>query len=212
MSATETPIARRRLTRNPWLWGALLGMLIVTGLRPVLRRVPEPPPVLGRLPSVELTTSAQGRLDASALRGRAHVISFAAPACELTCRRVAADLLLLAGRFEREGVDVPVVVVAVPPGDPDRLRERFQPPAAPPGRVIVATASEADACALARAALKDGLPTADLPCDRLEEAAHAALVALVDGEGMVRGAYRADALGLDELFHRALQVSREGQR
>jgi hypothetical protein len=44
--------------------------------------------------------------------------------------------------------------------------------------------------------------------DNLVDIAHAPYFVLVDGEGGVRGYYRPDEAGLDELFHRSQHVLR----
>ena len=44
----------RTVLRNPYVWGFVIGIVTLTLIRPLLRRIPEPPPVLSQLPDFAL--------------------------------------------------------------------------------------------------------------------------------------------------------------
>lgn len=51
----EQQSGKAPLWKNPWVVGWTIGMVVITGIRPFLRRIPEPPPVLAQVGEVVLT-------------------------------------------------------------------------------------------------------------------------------------------------------------
>jgi len=202
--------ARRPAWRNPWLWGALLGMAIVTLLRPVLRQVPEPPPPGEALPAVRLEGPGGPLVVPDDLTGRVHVVALVEAECPAgTCPRVLAAVAALARRQAEAAVASDVLLLAVGDGDAAgavaaaaaRLR-------ADPARVRALSGSDPAGCAVARAALAGLAGGRAVSCAELGSLAHAARVALVDDRGRLRGLYATSDLGLDEAHHRAVHVAR----
>ena len=107
MDLKQTPAAARALegapqpTRsvfhNPFVWAFLAGIIILTLIRPMLRRGPDPPPVLGQLPEFRLTESRGVPFGTSDLEGQVYVANFFFTRCVSICPLLTAAM----GRLDR---------------------------------------------------------------------------------------------------------------
>ena len=68
--------ARRPVWRNPWVLAFLAGILTLTAIRPLLRRIPEPPPLLAQLPAFSLVDDRGRTFGSAELRGTVWIGSF----------------------------------------------------------------------------------------------------------------------------------------
>jgi hypothetical protein len=100
---TEAPTGVGRapgLPRFTFLWAFLAGIILITLIRPCLRRVPEPPPVQGDFPAaVNLAGTGGGVIRGVSLRGSVWVMSFEAEACDAACAERRARMKELADAF-----------------------------------------------------------------------------------------------------------------
>jgi protein SCO1/2 len=199
------------LWRNPWVWAFVLGCLTLTALRPFLRHVPEPPPVLSRLPEWTLT-SQDGRPFGSAdLRGQVYVANFFFTSCTSVCPPLMAATRRLDDRL-REGSERGILIVSVtvdPERDtPERLRQYAREMRIDTTRWTLLTGERADLVRLLEGGFKVpvGVPETAGASPSLVDIAHSGKLVLVDRQGGIRGYYDSTPMGLDEVFHRARHV------
>jgi len=202
----------RKPRLNPWFLAALAGLVLIPAIRPLLRFEPDPPPVLRQLPQWRLVDQNGETFGSDDLAGEVYVASFLFTRCATVCPRLTASLRQLERRYREEGVEeVRLVSVTVDPehDTPERLRDYARSRSLDLERWSLLTGAERDV----RSVVVDGFA---LPMgERLDlagglvDVAHAARLALVDRDGGVRGYYGSDAVGLDEVFHRARQILAE---
>lgn len=193
-----------RLLRNPWLWAALVGVATMHLVRPLMRRVPAPPPRLGQLPELHLTDAEDRPLTGAAFDGL-RLLALLPAACDTRCRDTLDGLGTLAARYRR--FEVPVTLWGIAPrgGSLTALQTSAQraglyPPAF---RLALAPADEFARLRdqlqrLQRAVFHDAGPGPQPKAARS--------LVLVDDEGGLRGVYATDSLGLDEVYHRAMHL------
>lgn len=203
--------AKRKLLRNPFFWGAVAGVVLIPLIRPLTRHVPDPPPVLGALPAFELVSQDGRPFGSSQLRGRVYVANFFFTSCRTICPGLTKAMGSLQNRFKQHDIAIHLVSFSVDPetDTPPLLRAYATKHGADLDRWTFVTGS----MQAMRAVVVDGFKThmgAKIKVSNdLVDISHASLFALVDDRGRVRGYYRADKMGLDEVFHRAQHVLKE---
>ncbi|RMG98035.1 MAG: SCO family protein [Deltaproteobacteria bacterium] len=202
------------LRRHIWIIAAVLGVVTLTALRPLLRHVPEPPPVMFELPDFELVRQDGTPFRRSDLEGHVWVVSFFFTSCPSTCPKVTAAMKSLAERYEAHGLPVRLLSVSVDPkrDTPEVLARYAETIGADPERWTFVTGAEADVRALLEQGFRLGVGDRAEQPDGRYDIAHSTKVALVGPRGGVRGYYGIDELGLDEVFHRSQHVLREARR
>jgi protein SCO1 len=208
----------RSLLRNPYLWGFLIGIVTLTAIRPLLRRVPEPPPVLSTLPEFTLTDVDGKPFGSRELAGQVYVANFFFTRCGSICPTLMRGVGRLQAGFDERGIDgVRLVSISVDPENdtPAVLKEYAAAHGVEPKRWTLLTGDPEKV----RALVVDGFKT---PMDRVPEGgptpievAHTGKLVLVDAHGRIRGYYDSDEMGLDEVYNRAqhvLRQEREGPR
>ncbi len=204
--------ARVRLHQNPYLWAFVIGCLTVTAMRPLLRHIPKPPPVLGQLPEFSLVDAQGAPLGSAELAGQVWIASFFFTRCPSICPLLMTRVASLQKRFREAGIDsIRLVSITVDPAHdtPERLREAAPRYGVDETRWQLVTGPLERVRALLTAGFKvpgaEGIGTdGDIP--------HTAKVVLVDGKGQIRGYYDTDEDGLDEVFHRSQHVLDEMKR
>jgi protein SCO1/2 len=195
--------------RNLYLWAFLLGIVVLTLMRPCLRRVPAPPPVQGALPAFSFVDDAGLPFGPERLRGAVWIVHIFYIGCGADC----AGTLRSLGEIRRAYADlridgIRVLSLSVDPArdTPDALRAFETTQGTDPGHWLLATGASADLDAFALqifgplAAPETGAEPA------LAGLARAGKLALVDPEGNLRGIYGSDASGIDEIYNRAQHV------
>jgi protein SCO1/2 len=198
--------------RKPWLWAFLAGIVLITAIRPLLRREPEPPPVLGKLPEFALIDQNGGRFGSKELEGRPYIASFFFIRCPSFCPLLMKSIKRLDDAYRARGIEgIRLVSITVDPeyDDPEQLRAYAAEIGADPARWTLLTG---DLDAIRRLAY-DGfhVPVGvrqELP-GGLFDIAHSGKLILVDGKGAIRGYYDTDESGLDEAYNRAQHVLKE---
>ena len=103
-----------RLVGRPLFWVALVAVLagvpLASGL---LRRTPEPPPVLGTLPPFELAAPDGERIERATLAGRVWVVGFVDTGCAACGERLTAAMERLQYRLRNVGPAAGLLSVAV---------------------------------------------------------------------------------------------------
>jgi protein SCO1/2 len=209
---------RRPLGRSPFFWAAVAGLVAIPALRPFLRHVPDPPPVLGQLPPFALVDQRGQPKGLADLRGEVWVASFFFTSCPTVCPKLMRAAKELRARFDRDDVPVRLVSVTVDPQNdtPPRLLDYAREYGLDTRRWDLLTGSPA----AVRGLVVDGFAThmgergdagvGDRPvAGELMDIAHSTHFVLVDGRGRIRGYYGSDEPGRDEVFHRAQHVLRE---
>lgn len=202
-----------RLVRNPFFWGGVMGIVFITAIRPFMRHIPEPPPVLGEVGRFELVNERGEPFGSEALEGEVYVVSFFFTSCPSICPPLMASMKELQEKYAMGGVDVRLVSITVDPHNdtPEVLAKYGEELGADPERWTFLTGPEE----AVRSVVVDGFMTAMGAPEEGEantvDIAHSGKLVLVDGEGRIRGYYGTDEMGLDEVYHRAKHVIREAR-
>jgi protein SCO1/2 len=202
----------RAVLRNPYVWGFVIGIVTLTAIRPLLRRVPEPPPVLSQLPEFTLVSSDGKPFGSAELRGQVYIANFFFTSCRSICPAIMQGMSRLqAGFAERNIEGIRLVSISVDPehDTPGVLDTYARQMGVDPHRWTLLTGDEDKV----RSLVVDGFKTPVVsppqggagPID----IAHTGKLVLVDGRGRIRGYYGTDELGLDEVFNRAQHVLRQ---
>jgi protein SCO1/2 len=199
----------REVTRNPYVWGFLIGIVTLTAIRPLLRHVPDPPPVLGHVPEFSLVDQDGKPFGSAQLSGQVYIASFFFTSCRSICPAIMHGMGRLQKGFEeREIQGIRLVSITVDPehDTPEALRKYGTDLGVRPSRWTLLTGDPESI----RRVVVDGFKT---PMDRAPggpetpmDIAHTGKVVLVDGSGNVRGYYDTTELGLDEVYNRAQHV------
>ena len=197
------------ILRNPYVWAFFIGVVVITGLRPLMRRVPDPPPVLAALPAWELVDQNGDPYGSDDLAGSVYVANFFFTRCVAICPALMQSTKRLQTRYEQAGIDaIRLVSISVDPESdtPERMSEYGARLGIDFGRWSLLT-GEPEAI---RVLLTDGFKVGVGERQELEaglyDIAHSGKLVLVDGEGRIRGYYGIDEQGIDETFHRSTHV------
>ncbi|HVS15185.1 MAG TPA: SCO family protein [Thermoanaerobaculia bacterium] len=195
-------------------------------MRPLLRFEPSPPPLFATLPELRLLDQGGEPFPRSALEGRVTVAGFFSTGCRSECPRLLAALESLESRYRDEGIDgVGLLAITVDPehDSPEVLARFAAERRLDPGRWSLLTGSEVEIRRLLLEGFRAGDPLvrakaasgdaggATGPGEPLSlvDFAHQMRVVLLDSGGGIRGFYRTDEAGLDEVFHRSRHVLAE---
>ena len=197
-----------KLLKNPYFLAAVAGAITIPLLRPCLRNVPDPPPVLAELPAYALTSQDGEAFGSEQLRGHVYVANFIFTTCRSMCPGLTRAMASLQDKFEQIDVDIRLVSFTVDPATdtPERLEAYAEEYGADTSRWTFLTGSEEELEDL----IVNGFMTAVGEPQRdgagMIDIAHSAKFILIDRDGQIRGYYDSDELGLDEIFHRSQHV------
>lgn len=201
------------LRRHLWVIAFATGALTLTALRCSgrLRHVPDPPEVMFALPTDYGLVDQQGRpFSPETLRGKVWVAGFVFTTCPSSCPAVTKAMGDLRDRFDRYGVPVEMVSFTVDPSHdtPEVLAAYMAEHALPTERWRFVTGEPTAVLRLVRHGFKLGVGEREADEGGVAyDIAHSTKLALVDGEGGVRGLYGiSDEHGTDEIFERAQHV------
>jgi protein SCO1/2 len=197
--------------RNLYLWAFLLGVVVLTLMRPCLRRVPAPPPVQGVLPGFTFLDDAGRPFGPERLRGAVWIVHLFYIGCGADCAGTLQSLGEIRRAYADLGIDgIRVLSLSVDPqhDTPAALRAFETEQGEDPGRWLLATGATADIEAFAGRIYGPPpsggpVPSGDTPLDAV---ARSGRLVLVDPEGGLRGIYASDASGIDEIYNRAQRV------
>lgn len=201
------------LRRHIWLLAFLTGVVTFTALRCSgrLRHVPDPPEVMFELPADYALVDQEGRpFDPEALRGKVWVAGFVFTSCPSSCPAVTKAMADLRARFDRYSVPVEMVSFTVDPqhDTPEVLAAYMAEQALPSDRWRFVTGEPTAVFRLVRHGFQLGVGEREADAEGVAyDIAHSTKLALVDGNGGVRGFYGInDEHGTDEIFERAQHV------
>lgn len=203
---------RKSIWSNPFIWAFFIGIITITAIRPFLRHVPEPPPVISELPAYELTDQSGQSFGSVDLAGDVYVANFIFTRCMSICPVLTRSMGQLQSLYDRHSIDqIRLVSFTVDPewDRPEKLALYAQDHDANTPRWTFLT-GETDQM---RSLLVDGfkVPMGDkeLVNESMIDIAHTGKLVLVDQQGRIRGYYSSDGEGIDEIFHRSQHVLRE---
>ncbi len=210
------------LRKYIWVISGVLAVITITLMRPRLRHVPEPPPVMFALPSEWTLVDHHGQpFTAETLRGKVWVAGFVFTSCPSTCPAVTRAMADLRDRWDRMDIDVEMVSFTVDPKkDTPEVLAAYAAQVGENPKWRYVTGDPEAIRGLVRDGFKLGIgapepvPASGGAGEGMYDIAHSTKLALVDDLGNVRGFYGIEpgldvAGGLDEIFHRAQHVLSE---
>jgi hypothetical protein len=191
--------------RNPWLYGAIIGLAFITFIRPWTRHEADATPVLGELEEFTLYDHNRAPFHFKAGK-KPRLLSLVPADCLSPCNDYFDEMRRVHGGFENWEQDIGLLTITVAP--PGQLPEGKTPTATtwkipwPVFHTKPDTADEIVATGLFQ--FYDGKkPETAMEALALRE------TILVDGKNRVRGYFPLTRDGLKEAFHRAVQVGLE---
>ena len=204
----STPAERRRsLARNPYVWVAISGIVILTALR-ALFPPPVRPPILGRVPEFHLV-DAQGQPYGSAdLLDHVWIANTFFTRCGSICPKLMSDVGAVSERLlHARATGVRIVSVTVDPDhDTPEILRAYHAARGIDERWVLLTGSRTDVLALVDQGLHLGMGPPSSDAAGLIDIAHSGKVVVVDGAGCIRGYFDPDPTGLDGAYRTALLV------
>ena len=187
--------------RYPWRISAVAGLLVITGLRPCTRHVPDAPSVVAPMPDFTLRTAEGSPATPSSLSGTIWIAGFVCARCKGATAEVGPTLADLSKRIATHSKPLRVLAIG---SDTASQGETWSGDI---GLVPTVTLALSGAPATVRS-LKDHVATAfgpdqPRPWDR---------IFIIDDRGQLRGAYALGEMGADEAYHRAQHVARDAKR
>ena len=199
----------RTVLRSPYAWGFVIGIVTLTLIRPLLRHIPEPPPVLSELPEFSLVGVDGKPFGSAELRGQVYVVNFFFTSCRSICPAIMKGMARLQDGFAARNIaGIRLVSISVDPerDTPEVLGAYGKELGVDPLRWTLLTGDPETVRRLVVDGFKTPLaapaPEAPGPID----IAHTGKLVLVDGLGRIRGYYDSNELGLDEVYNRAQHV------
>jgi len=193
--------------RNPYVWAFVVGCITLTVMRPLLRHVPAPPPVIGQLPAFALTDAHGAGFANEDLAGQVWIVSFFFTRCPSICPALMARMAELQRRLRDAGIDgVRLASITVDPANdtPEHLRATETGYGVDYPRWRLVTGAPERVRELCTNGFRvPGFAGADVASNDIP---HTSKVVLVDGGGGIRGYYDTDDSGLDEVFWRSQHV------
>jgi protein SCO1 len=203
----------RFVRKYVWVLAFVLGAITLTVMRPMLRHIPDPPAVLYALPGdYALVDHLERPFTPETLAGEVWVAGFVFTSCPSSCPAVTRAMSDLADRFARNKVDVKIVSFTVDPerDTPEVLAAYAEQAGADPARWRFVTGDPDAVRALVSEGFKLGVGNRQTVEDDVYDIAHSTKLALVDGEGQIRGFYGIEPdEGLAEIYERADRVLQE---
>lgn len=216
----EAPPWLQWFRKHIWVISFVLGAVAITAVRPLIRRVPDPPPVMFQLPDGYSLVDHRGEpFTPETMKGKVWVASFVFTTCPSTCPAVTRAMKDLRDRFERNDIDVELVSFTVDPehDTPEVLAEYARNVGADSENWRFVTGEPEAVSQLIGQGFKLGVGEPEDQGGGLYDIAHSTKLALVDERGGVRGYYGLDPEphidgGLAELYERADRVWMETKR
>lgn len=200
--------------KNRWLWAFLIGVTVVTLTRPLLRRIPSPPPVLAQLPPFSLVDTGGEDFGPADLERGVWILAFFSTSGDSTCAGLIESMNELGRRYDEARVaEVLLLGIAAEPAGTtaEVLGEFAETRGLAPPRWSLVTGDPDEIRRLA-SALLEAIGESPGPEGFQGSIPQPCRLFLVDGSGGIRGAFRDDKMGLDEVLHRAQHVARATAR
>ena len=209
-----------KLMRSYWFWGIFtITMFFIPIINSLRKTLPPPTPVIGKVPSYELTNEFGKPFGSKNLKGRVYLASFAFTSCPTTCLGLMKNLQIVQKRIRGLGQKVAIITFSVDPeNDTPKILFKY-------ARQYQANPHIWNFVTGTHKKMKNLLVKGfRVPMGELEEVekkvedqaitmfdiAHTNKLVLVDGNGGIRGYYSTDKEGINLLMiDLGLLVSRE---
>ncbi|NBX16900.1 MAG: SCO family protein [Proteobacteria bacterium] len=193
--------------KSPYLWTAVVSMIVITIVTPLTRRVPQPPPVVSALPEFTLTGPDGKPFGSRELAGRTYIASFLFTRCQSVCPMITQHLVGLQARILHDKIPLTLVSITVDPeNDTPSVLKAFAEKSGASGSVwTFLTGSRTSVTEIVEKGFTVGMG-APTVTNGLMDVAHSQKLILVDSRGRIRGFYDASGEGVDEIYARAEAV------
>lgn len=209
-AASGEDSAKRPFYKSPFFWGFVIGVIALTAIRPLMRKVPDPPPVGADLPAIEATevnrqtgeSSGGATIHHSAETDGILVLTIVSAECDQACQQALEVAYRVERRMSRS--DVPARFITIAPHTLSTAvfttlaNEHF--PYADDWRLLKVTETSALASTLdTRSGVESSRSFGTIASE--------GYLWIVDADGHLRGRYDSgsdDAAA--EVFHRSLHV------
>ena len=192
---------RRLFMRYPWHISTVVGLFVITGLRPCTRHVPDAPAVVAPMPHFELETAEGTPYEPANLASTIWIAGFVCGTCKGGTAEVGPTLAELSTRIETH--NKPLKVLAIVTDAPSKPSTWIAPQGLAPAVSLALSASPASVASLKDQVAAAFGPDQPKPWDR---------IFIIDDLGQLRGAYALGEMGADEAYHRAQHVARDSKR
>ena len=201
-----------------WVVAFLVGVGTLTAMRLTgqMRHIPEPPEVMFTLPDYSLVDHRGDEFSPETMQGKVWIAGFVFTSCPSSCPAVTTAMADLREHLDRYSVDVEMVSFTVDPSHdtPEVLADYFAAQGVESAKWRFVTGEPQKVLQLVRHGFKLGV--GDREADEQGVAydiAHSTKLALIDGDGGVRGFYGiTDEHGTDEIFERSMHVLAQMER
>lgn len=214
LSASPFSEEKKPFWRNPWILAALSVMIAMPLLRPFLRHVPKPPPVMSTLPSFKLTDQNGKPFTLKQMKGQVTIVNFFFTRCPSICPVLTRAMKTLQDRFTKHKLPIRLVSISVDSkyDNPKRLLAYANKWGADLKRWTFVTGSAKDIKELAVKGFRTAMSRPNKIAS-FDDITHSSRLILIDAKGRIRGRpdktgqpigyFGSSKLALDELFHRS---------
>lgn len=188
--------------RSPWLWGFVIGATVLTLIRPRLRHIPEPPPVLGALESVS-GIDHDGDPVGNETLGEATLIHFGCLGPDTECQFTARTLRKIGIALDvTERDDIQLVSVLIADDADDKALRRYRE----------LTRSDWASWQTVGGDVSGWVEPVETAWRGEGDAGWTDSVVLVDEQGRIRGFYTGEVREVvSEVYHRTQHVLAESE-
>ena len=189
-----------RLLRSPWFWSIFLSLSFGLPLvRSLMRKLPDDPPVLFKIPDFKLVDEEGATFDSHNLDGKFYVASFMFTTCKSVCPRILRKLQIVQKRLRGLGDHVRILSFSVDPetDTPELLFKKARSLEANPYIWKFLTGPKEEIKNLLVKGFK--VPMGEKTATSLMDVAHSQKLVLVDNMGMVRGYYSIEDADINKL-------------
>jgi hypothetical protein len=186
--------------RYPWHISTVVGLFVITGLRPCTRHVPDAPPIVAPMPDFALQSTTGAPVTPATLSPTIWIAGFVCVECKGATTEVGPTLAELSQRIETHSKPLKVLAIAT---DAPTDQGAWSEPLSLASTTSLALSGPRETIA----SLKDQVavafgPDQPRPWDR---------IFIIDDLGQLRGAYALGEMGADEAYHRAQHVARDSK-
>ncbi len=209
---TDTPV--KRLVTSKLFWALFCGFFFLYPLlKSVNRELPDQLPVIYQLPSYQLKNQFNKPFGSADLKGKAYIASFFFTSCPSVCPKLMDEMVKIQHRVRGLGTNVALLSFTVDPENdtPETLYKNAVELKANPYIWFFLTGEESELKEILNGGFKVAMGDKEqIPDTPLYDIAHSEKLALVDGEGRIRGFYSSDKDGINRLMiDLGLLVNRE---
>jgi len=201
------------LLKSPWLWGAVVGIFILTSLQLCSGRRLATLPNLGDAPEFELLDQSGERFSSDDLRGEVWIAGFIFTTCVTVCPQVTGAMVDVQRRLEREGASARLITFTVDPeyDTPARLLAYARKYRANLERWTFLTGPREILEGVVIRGFQLALGDRETDEHGVVDIAHSTKLVLIDRFGRVRHYFNSDEDELGLLVAHAIRLETEGE-